>query len=156
MAGLPCTVLGQTIAYPEQECRALAYHLAAAGPLPTPYKTETQWFREGDLGLKGNQCRISSRGVARKGKDAEARPGIDEITRRVTQVLKRQGFKGEKLLKRYKRDGVTSRAFALRKNRATCWTNLESETVLVSREATKLPAKVDAPVWHLTVDCFLG
>ena len=31
MAGLPCTVLGQTIPYPKKECRALAYHLVVAG-----------------------------------------------------------------------------------------------------------------------------
>jgi len=105
--------------------------------------------------------------VARKGKGAKARPGVDDIARSVTGVLKRHGFKGDKLLKRYKRDGDTTRAFALRKDRTTCWTNLESEDVPVTQAAPKKssttakagpkpPLEIAAPVWRLTVDCFLG
>ena len=161
MAAVPRAALGQAIPYPEKDCRRLADDLAAAGSLPKPYKTEVQWFREGDLGLKGNQCRISARGVARKGKDAKVRPGIDDIARSVTRVLKRHGFKGERLLKRYKRDGGATRAFALRKDRATCWTNLESEGIPVTSMVPKNSSSMaetapKPPIWRLTVDCFLG
>jgi hypothetical protein len=166
-AVFPRPALGQAIPYPEKDCRALADDLAAAGPLPKPYKTEVEWFRDGDLGIKGEQCRISARGVARKDKDAKARPGIGDIARSVTGVLKRHGFKGERLLKRYKREGDATRSFALRKDRATCWTNLESEDIPgtpavpkipspTAKAAPKPPARIAAPVWRLTVDCFLG
>lgn len=160
-AMVPRAALGQAIPYPEKDCRALADDLAAAGPLAGPYRTEVQWFRDGDLGIKGEQCRISARGVARKDKGAKAPPGIDDIARGVTRVLKRHGFKAEELLERYKRDGDATRSFALRKDRATCWANLESEGEEVARAAPKkplpkTPAKIPAPVWRLTVDCFLG
>ena len=158
---VPRAALGQAIPYPEKDCRALADDLAAAGPLPKPYKIEIQWFRDGDLGIKGEQCRISARGVARKDKGAKAPPGIDDIARGVTRVLKRHGFKAEELLERYKQDGDATRSFALRKDRATCWANLESEGEEVARAAPKMPlprtpAKIPAPVWRLTVDCFRG
>ncbi|MCZ6848379.1 MAG: hypothetical protein O7F75_05975, partial [Alphaproteobacteria bacterium] len=79
----------------------------------------------------------------------------------VTRVLKRHGFKAEELLERYKRDGDVTRSFALRKDRATCWANLESEGEPVAPAAPKkpllkTPAKIPAPVWRLTVDCFRG
>ncbi len=158
---VPRAALGQAIPYPEKDCRALADDLAAAGPLPGPYKIEVQWFRDGDLGIKGEQCRISTRGVARKDKGAKAPPGIDDIARGVIRVLKRHGFKAEELLERYKRDGDATRSFALRKDRATCWANLESEGEPVARAAPKkplpkTPAKIPGPVWRLTVDCFRG
>ncbi len=166
-AAMPRAASGQAIPYPEKDCRRLADDLAAAGPLPRPYKTEVLWFRDGDLGIKGEQCRISARGVARKGKDAKARPAIGDIVGSVTRVLERHGFKGDRLLKRYKLDGEAYRAFALRKDRATCWTNLESEGAPVApttpknpssttNTGPKPPAETAAPVWRLTVDCFLG
>ena len=154
MAALvPRAALGQAFPYPQKDCRALADDLAAAGPLPKPYKIEVQWFRDGDLGIKGNQCRITATGVARKDKGAKARPGIGEIAESVARVLKSHGFKGDRLLKRYKRDSDATRAFALRKDRVTCWANLESEGALVMSHG---PVRKPVPVWRLTVDCFLG
>ncbi len=50
-AMVPRAALGQAIPYPEKDCRALADDLAAAGPLPGPYRTEVQLFRDGDLGI---------------------------------------------------------------------------------------------------------
>lgn len=158
---VPRAALGQAYPYPQKDCRALADDLGAAGPLPKPYRTEVQWFRDGDLGIKGNQCRITAKGVAAKAKGAKARPGIDEIARRVTRVLKSHGFTGDRLLKRYRRHGDAMRAFALRKDRVTCWATLESEGEQVAPAApkkppAKAPASSPAPVWRLTVDCFLG
>lgn len=157
----PHTAMGQAMPYPEKDCRALADDLAVAGPLPKPYRTEVQWFRDGDLGIKGRQCRISAGGVARKGKNAAARPGPDEIVLSVTQVLERHGFKGDRLLERYKRSGAAARAFALRKDRVTCWTNLVSADDTIFHAMPKdIPPNVNdlprPPVWRLTVDCFLG
>jgi hypothetical protein len=160
-AGVSGAALGQAYPYLEKDCRALADDLATAGPLPKPYRTEVQWFRDGDLGIKGNQCRITATGVAAEDKGAKVRPGIDDIASRVTRVLKSHGFTGDRLLKRYKRHGDSYRAFALRKDRATCWANLESEGALVmsralNTPAPKAPAEKPVPVWRLNVDCFLG
>lgn len=148
------------MAYPEKACRQLADDLAkSVTAIPGPYKTEIEWFREGELGLKGNQCRISA-AAAVAAKRAEAKPEIDEIADSVRGVLKRHGFKGEKLLERYMRKGKAYRAFALRKDRATCWANLESSKQLVLEGAPGgRPTQRDpqlVPMWRLTVDCFVG
>ncbi len=169
---VPGAMAGEAMPYPQKDCRILADDLAVAGPLPKPYKIQIQWFRDGELGIKGNQCRISAKGVARKDKDTKVRPGIVAIANNVIRVLKSHGFKGDKLMKRYKRDGAAYRSFALRKDRATCWTNLESEDVAASPEEAAKKSKAEksskagklskalgkkpAPVWLLTVDCFLG
>ena len=83
---------------------------------------------------------------------------IQYISRPFVKVF---GSRNDRLLKRYRRHGDAMRAFALRKDRVTCWATLESEGEQVAPAApkkppAKTPASSPAPVWRLTVDCFLG
>lgn len=142
--------------YPMEQCRALADALARDVPLPKPFAADKEWFRDGDLGLKGWQCRISADGPASKKKEAKAPPGLAEIADSVARVLKARGFKDDALLKRYEREEDAFRAFALRKDRATCRVNLERERDAAASGVAPPNPAAKAAGWRLTVDCFLG
>jgi hypothetical protein len=159
---------GELLAFPKKECRALADVLAQSVPLPKPFTSKKEWFREGELGIKGEQCRIQAQGFAQKPEGLKQIPGLSEIVIIVTRVLEAQGFKKDKQLDRYKRQATNYRAFARRNDRVTCWANLE--TVDPAKSAigikkkdnsgakTKGPAQGSKrpPIWRLTVDCFVG
>ena len=159
---------GELMPYPMKECRELADALARTVPIPKPFKTKQEWFREGELGIKGEQCRISAQGVAKKGEGAKTPLAMTDIAQAVIRVLEAHGFKGDKQLDRYKRDADSYSAFARRKDRITCWVNLESaDPAKVALDAKKKAAPArhgvpktkgpkPAPVWRLTVDCFTG
>ena len=159
---------GELMPYPMKECRELADGLAQTVPIPKPFKTAREWFREGELGIKGEQCRISAQGAAKKGKGAKTPPGVAEIASAVVRVLEERGFKKDKRLDRYKRDADVYRAFARRKDRITCWVNLVSTdpaqaTTDTNKKAAPTPQgapKTKGPkpalTWRLTVDCFVG
>ncbi len=159
---------GELMPYAMKECRKLADALALTVPIPKPFATKQEWFREGELGIKGEQCRISAEGVAKKGKGAKTPPAMADIAQAVIRVLEAHGFKGDKQLDRYKRDADGYSAFARRKDRTTCWVNLESaDPAKAALDAKKKAAPArhgvakskepkPAPTWRLTVDCFTG
>ena len=165
---IPDGEAGELLPYPMKECRKLADALARMVPIPKPFVAKQEWFREGDLGIKGEQCRISAEGVARKGEGAKTPPGPAEIAAAVARVLEEHGFKKDKQLDRYKRDAGDFRTFARRKDRATCWANLETvdpaKAALNGKKkdpsapqgTPKTKEPKPAPVWRLTVDCFVG
>lgn len=147
--------------YPMENCRALAGALARDVPLPEPFTAEKEWFRDRDLGLKGWQCRIAAKGRVRMAAGSKAPPGLGDIATIVTRVLETHGFKEDELLERYKREEDAYRAFALRKDRATCRVNLEIAENDPEPEGTTPAAPAVAvsetpAVWRLTVDCFVG
>ena len=72
---------GELMPYAMKECRKLADALARSVPIPKPFATKQAWFREGDLGLKGEQCRISAEGVAKKAEGAKAPLAMADIAR---------------------------------------------------------------------------
>ena len=159
---------GELMPYPEKECRKLADALARNVPIPKPFKAEKEWFRDGELGIKGEQCRISAKGTAKREDGDKIPPGAAEIAAAVVRVLEGQGFKKDKQLDRYKREADRYSAFARRKDRTTCWANIET---VDPAKATKDQKKKDLskpqgkastkgpkppPIWRLTVDCFVG
>ncbi len=160
--------LGETLPYPKKECRELADALARTVPLPKPFATKMEWFRDGELGIKGEQCRISAEGVAKKAEGAKTPLAMADIARAVIAVLEAHGFKGDKQLDRYKRDAAGYSAFARRKDRTTCWANIEKTDPAKANNAVKkkmvpapggvakTKAPKPAPTWRLTVDCFTG
>lgn len=151
----------QAVPYPLKSCKALAKDLEQAVPIAGPFSTEIQWFREGDLGIKGRQCHIAAEGpasaktgtTAKPGLDA---PGLDDMERAVSGVLEKHGFKKNKMIDRYTRKGKAYRAFAMRKQRVTCWTNVEFQYPPAKEGAAKESAGKPAPNWILSVECFKG
>ena len=159
---------GELMPYAMKECRKLADALARSVPIPKPFATKQEWFRDGELGIKGEQCRISAEGVAKKAEGAKTPLAMADIARAVIGVLEAHGFKGDKQLDRYKRDADGYSAFARRKDRTTCWANLEKadpaksnnavrkKKVLAPGGVAKAQEPKPAPTWRLTVDCFTG
>ena len=159
---------GELMPYAMKECRELADALARKVPIPKPFKAEKEWFRDGDLGIKGEQCRISAGGAAKTDGGVKTPPPTADIAQAVARVLEAHGFKSDKQLDRYKRDADGYSAFARRKDRTTCWVNIETVDPASATKDQKNkdiptpPGKASAkgpkpaPVWRLTVDCFVG
>ncbi len=149
----------QAVPYPLKSCRTLAAELEKSVPLSGPFTTKITWFREGDLGIKGRQCHIAAEGKAKTARGAAA-PGMEAMVRAVTAALEKHGFKANKMVDRFTRKGPAYRAFAMRKERVTCWTNIEVQHDTgqgdAGPSAGKAPVKPAQPMWFLTVECFKG
>jgi hypothetical protein len=146
----------QAVPYPLKDCKALAKDLEAAVPIAAPFSTEIQWFREGDLGIKGHQCRIATEGLASAKTGGTAASQLEDMVRSISGVLEMLGFKKNKMIDRYTRKGKAYRAFAMRKERITCWTNVEFQYPPAKEGGVKEPAGKPAPNWILSVECFKG
>lgn len=146
----------QAVPYPLKDCQALARDLEKGLPLPAPYEAETRWFREGDLGIKGRQCRISAEGKSSMKDPDEPLAQMDAMIARIIRTLETHGFKKNKMIDRYTRKGKAYRAFAMRKERFTCWTNIEFQDPPETAGAKKPSAVKPAPNWILSVECFKG
>jgi hypothetical protein len=146
----------QTVPYPLEACKALAKDLAKAVPINGPFSAEIQWFREGDLGIKGRQCRISAEGKAKKKPKEKTAPGLEDMVRAISGVIEKHGFKKNKMVDRYTRKGKAYRAFAMRKDRVTCWTNVEFQAPPAKEGGVKNLGSRQAPNWFLSVECFKG
>lgn len=146
----------QTVPYPLKACKALAKDLAKAVPIVGSFDTEIQWFREGDLGIKGRQCRISAEGAAMQKAEETTASGLEDMVRAVSGVLEKHGFKKNKMVDRYTRKGKAYRAFAMRKDRITCWTNVEFQNAPAKEGGSIEPGTKPAPNWFLSVECFKG
>lgn len=150
----------QAVPYPLDACAALTADLEQRVPLSSSYDVEIQWFREGDLGIKGRQCLIWAAGPARRAKGAKADPGMEDMIRGVKGALAKHGFKKNEMVDRFTRKGKAHRAFALRKDRTTCWTNIEVEAHTpgspTKPSGGKPAAANPAPRWTLSIQCFKG
>lgn len=161
IAALVPTAFAQAVPYPLEDCKALAADLEKRVPIPGPFEVDIQWFREGDLGIKGRQCRIAAEGGARREIGAKADPGIEDMVMAVTETLGKHGFRKNKMVDRYTRKGEAYRAFAMRKDRVTCWTNVEFQmreadapaNPGLEKSATEGSGRV---WWTLNVECFKG
>jgi len=150
----------QAVPYPLEACKALAKDLETAVPISGPFSTEIHWFREGDLGIKGRQCRITAEGAATEKAGAKAAAkaaaGLEDMVRAVSGALEKHGFIKNKMVDRYTRKGKAYRAFAMRKERITCWTNVEYQYPAAKEGAPREPAGKPSPNWILSVECFKG
>jgi hypothetical protein len=146
----------QAVPYPLKPCKALAAELETSVPIPGPFTTKIAWFREGDLGIKGRQCHIAAEGQAKNARGAAAASGMEGMVRAVTAALEKHGFKAGKMVDRFTRKGPTYRAFAMRKERVTCWTNIEVQNQGPEAGAGTAPADSSLSMWFLTVECFKG
>jgi hypothetical protein len=146
----------QLIPYPLKDCQAVAKDLEAAVPIAGPFSTEIQWFREGDLGIKGRQCRIAAEGAASVKAGKPQDPKLEDMVGFVSGVLEKHGFKKNEMVDRYTRKGEAYRAFAMRKDRVTCWTNVEFQIPSTAIGKGKEPAAKPRRNWSLSVECFMG
>jgi len=146
----------QAVPYPLKDCEALAKDLQKRVPISSSFSTGIHWFREGDLGIKGRQCRIAAEGPVSEKVNHKAAPGLEDMVRAVSQVLEKHGFKKNTMVDRFSRKGKAYRAFAMRKDRITCWTNVEFQDPPAKEGASRKPAAKPAPNWTLSVECFKG
>jgi hypothetical protein len=149
--------IGQTRPLPMASCGPLKDAIALAVAIEGKTEAEIDWFRNGDLGIKGRRCLISLTGVAKK-KPGKPAPKIKTLATQVRKVLVAHGWSGGKeILGRYDEATNNYVSFALRKERATCLVEIDRERPgdILRAPGQKTPKPSERPL-TLEVSCFVG